>query len=75
MPDDDGGAEFQIEDEFRRMVVGARRLPRRDRRHALRAAFERRSLALQALQEERLWQRRGRIAQRQWLRTPRAPRL
>jgi hypothetical protein len=73
--EDDGGAEFQIDEEFRRMLLGARRLPRRDRRQALRAAFEHRQSALKVLHEKRLCERQARYSHRVRLRTLRVPRL
>jgi hypothetical protein len=73
--EDDGGAEFQIDEEFRRTLLGARRMPRRDRRQALRAAFEHRQSALKALHEKRLYERQARYDHPLRLRMLRVPRL
>lgn len=48
---------FEIELEFRRKVAGLRRLPKRERAAALRAAREWYALALQALRERKAGKR------------------
>lgn len=73
--EEDGGAEFQALEEFRRMVFGARRLPWRERRQALRMASEQLRSAFNAIRERRLRERRVRHAYRQRLQMLRGPRL
>jgi hypothetical protein len=63
--EDRGGAEFQIDEEFRRKLLGARQLPRRERRQALRAAFDWRRLALKELREKQAVARHARHFLRQ----------
>lgn len=53
------GEERDIADLYRRRIVGLRRMPRRDRLHALRNARLARVLALKALREKRAWARYG----------------
>lgn len=53
----DEGAETEIDSVFRRAIAGLRRLPRRERPHALRAARDARTLALKALREKRARER------------------
>jgi hypothetical protein len=55
--DDSDAAEIEIEAEFRRKLMGLRRLRRRERAQALRVAREWRSFALNALRERRLRER------------------
>ena len=57
-------AEIEIRTTFRRMMMGLRRLPRRERAQALRAAREWRSFALNALHEKRQRDRHARYMQR-----------
>jgi len=65
-PIDEGdAAEFEIESEFRRRLMGARQLPRRERAQARRAAREWRRLALKALREKRMRDRLARYMLRQ----------
>ncbi|MGD0188117.1 MAG: hypothetical protein ABSC25_23100 [Roseiarcus sp.] len=56
----EAGAEFDIEDAFRRALSGLRYLPRRDRPHALRRAREERAARLRALRERRAVERHAR---------------
>jgi hypothetical protein len=72
--EDDGRAEFQIDEEFRRKLLGARQLPRRERRQALRAAFDWRRLALKELREKEATARHARYFRRQFLRRSPMPR-
>jgi hypothetical protein len=58
--DEGDAAEMDIENEFRRKLMGLRRLRRRERAQALRAAREWRSFALNALREKRLRERQAR---------------
>jgi hypothetical protein len=51
------GAESEIEAEYRRRSAGARRMPKRERRQALKQAREWRSAALVALRERRSYRR------------------
>jgi hypothetical protein len=53
LPEEDEGAEAEIEAAFRRRLSGLRRMPRTARAHALRAARLERTLALKALREKR----------------------
>lgn len=65
LPDDEfSGAAIAIEREFRARVADIRKLPRRDRPGALRAAVDSRREALKALAEKRLAARRAQIADR-----------
>jgi hypothetical protein len=57
---EDDAAEIGIEETFRRMLMGLRRLPRRERAAALRAAREWRMIALKAAREKRAGQRHAR---------------
>jgi hypothetical protein len=57
--DPDEAAEIEIETVFRRMIAGLRRLPRRERPYAVRAAKDARTLALKALRERRAYKRHG----------------
>ena len=68
--DEDGGAEFEIDAEFRRRLTGLRRLRRRDQPQALRAAREWRRIALKALREKRIRDRHARYMQRRQMRPP-----
>lgn len=52
-PEEELGAELAIEEEFKRRLLGLRRLSKHDRPHALRAARYWRALALRALRERR----------------------
>jgi hypothetical protein len=63
-------AIIDIETTFRRMLIGLRRLPRRERAQALRAAREWRSFAMNALREKRLRDRHARYVQRRQNRLP-----
>lgn len=54
IPEEPGGAEGDIDADFRRKLAGLRRLPYREKIHALRAAKNARRLALRALRERRL---------------------
>jgi hypothetical protein len=63
--DEGDAAEMEIEAEFRRKLMGLRRLRRRERTQALRAAREWLSFALNALREKRLRDRHARYMQRQ----------
>jgi hypothetical protein len=54
---DEGADEFEIEVEYRRRRTGARSMPRRERRQAMRAAHEWRKAALASLKEKRLYKR------------------
>jgi hypothetical protein len=70
-PIDEGdAAEFEIEIEFRRRLMGVRQLPRRERSQARRAAREWRRIALKALREKRRYERRPRFVWRQQTRPP-----
>lgn len=60
-------AEREIEADFRRRIAGLRRMPRRDRPHALRTAREQRQLALLALHERRARDRHARFLRRRLL--------
>jgi hypothetical protein len=71
--DDSEAAVIEIEAEFRRKLMGLRRLRRRERALALRAAREWRSFALNALRERRLRDRHARYMQRRHNQLP-APR-
>lgn len=63
---------FAIEQEFGRRLAGLRRLPRRERAAALRAAREWRVLALKALRERKAGERYARyLAWQAQLQTPR----
>jgi hypothetical protein len=65
-PIDDGdAAESDIETIFKRMIAGARLLPRRERAAARREAHEWRRLALKTLREKRLTERHARYRLRQ----------
>jgi hypothetical protein len=66
---DDDAAATEINDLFRRRLMGLRRLPRYERPHALRTARELRRLALKALREKRAAERHARHRLRQ-LQTP-----
>jgi hypothetical protein len=69
-PDNAGefeAAEREIEADFRRRIAGLRRMPRRDRPYALRAAREQRQLALIALHERRACDRHARFLRRRLL--------
>ncbi len=71
--DDGDAAEFEIEIEFRRRLMGLRGLRRRERSQALRAAREWRRVALKALREKRMRDRQAHYMQRiqrQQMRTP-----
>jgi hypothetical protein len=57
--EDDDAAAREIEAIFRRKLMGLRRLPKRERAAALRAAREERQLALHALRQRRAMKRRG----------------
>jgi hypothetical protein len=60
-PVDEGdAAEFEIEQEFRRKLMGTRQIPRRERAQARRAAREWRRLALNALRQKRMHERHAR---------------
>jgi hypothetical protein len=52
--DESNAAEFEIEIEFRRRLMGLRVLPKRERAQALRAAKDWRRVALKALREKRM---------------------
>ncbi len=72
-PEDDEGADVEIEMIFRRRFAGIRSLPRHQRSQALRALIDWRRLALKALREKRAGDRRARRALRQMQRpAPRA---
>ena len=70
--EDDGAGEADIEAAFRLKLAGLRRLPRRERRLALRAALQWRAAALQALREKRARERHSRYMA--WLLRRPAPR-
>jgi hypothetical protein len=71
--DEGDAAELEIEAEFRRKLMGLRRLRHGERAQALRAAREWRSFALNALREKRLRERHSRYLVRRQSRV-RAPR-
>ena len=50
---EDRSLELDIEAEFKRKIAGLRRLPRRERSAALRAARTARQLALRGLRDKR----------------------
>jgi hypothetical protein len=62
--EEDEGAVRDINEVFRRKLMGLRRLRRYERPHALRAAREARLLALKALKEKRATERHARHALR-----------
>lgn len=57
--------EDDIDREFRRCLLGMRRLPRHERRGAYRAALEWKRAALAAYRERKAWERYGRRKWRQ----------
>lgn len=59
-PEEDSAGAAEIEATFRLRIIGLRRLRRRDRAPALRAARDWRFLALKALREKRAADRRAR---------------
>jgi hypothetical protein len=65
--EEDEAAKLEIDHLFRRRISGLRRLPRRERPHALRAAREWRMLALKALRERKAAARHARYMLRQLL--------
>jgi hypothetical protein len=68
--DEGDAAELEIEAEFRRKLMGLRRMRRRERAQALRAAREWLSFALNALRERRLRDRHARYMQRRLNQSP-----
>jgi hypothetical protein len=67
--EEDEGAAIEINALFGRKLMALRRMPRRDRPHALRAAREWRRQALKALRDKRAAERHARHILRR-LRTP-----
>jgi hypothetical protein len=63
--DEGDAAASDIETLFRRMIAGARLLPRRERAQARRAAHEWRRIALKELREKRMHDRHARHMLRQ----------
>jgi hypothetical protein len=68
--DDEAAAEAEIGFMFRQKLAGLRRLPKRDRIHALRAAKVWRAQALKALKEKSATARQFQYAQRRRARMP-----
>jgi hypothetical protein len=61
---EDDASDLDIEAEFRRRLSALRRMPQRDRAHALRAAKTQRQVALKVLQEKRAYDRARKYALR-----------
>jgi hypothetical protein len=72
-PDDTASAAAEIQAIFRSRVAGLRRLPKRERAQAMRAALEWLWFAEAALREKRMIARDARFSLRR--RVPPAPRL
>jgi hypothetical protein len=70
---DEHGAGREVEAVFQDMLSGIRRLPRRQRAAALRAAREWRFLEMKALRDKRARERRGRYLALRQLRQTRIP--
>jgi hypothetical protein len=61
------GEEIEIDTIYRRKLAGLRRLPKRERPHARKAAKDWRTQALKALREKNAIERRARLRLQQLL--------